>query len=124
MTPERVRELMGWPPEAPDALLEAHLDLAGRTSAARVPAAARAARTGAMRWPGRRRARRCRCCMPSPSRARPRWDGWRGRWSGAFLRPAETEALQKQCAAQVEACIARILGAPAEAEKGGFWAAI
>jgi hypothetical protein len=40
------------------------------------------------------------------------------------LTPSETEALQRQCAAQVEACIARILGAPAEAEKGGFWAAI
>jgi hypothetical protein len=124
MTPERVRELMGWPPEVPDALLEAHLDLAGRTLAFRVPAAAR---TGpdwgdALAWEAARTALPLLHAFALSGAAKV------GRLEGAvewrFLTPSETEALQRQCAAQVEACIARMLGAPAETEKGGFWAAI
>jgi hypothetical protein len=124
MTPERMRELMGWPPEVPDALLETHLDLAGRTMAARVPAEARAGPDwgDALAWEAARTALPVLHTFALSGAAKiGRLDGtveWR------FLTPSETEALQKLCAAQVEACIARILGAPAESEKGGFWAAI
>jgi len=124
MTPERVRELMGWPPDVPDALLEAHLDVAGRTLAARVPAAARSGPDwgDALAWEAARTALPVLHTFALSGAAKVgRLEGtveWR------FLTPSEIEAFQKQCADRVEACIARMLGAPAETEKGGFWAAI
>ncbi|WP_043700667.1 hypothetical protein [Tepidimonas taiwanensis] len=119
MTPERVRELTGWPPEVPDAVLDAHLDLARREVAARVPPAlaAHPEALDAVAWLAAASAAPVLHTFALSGAAKV------GRLEGAvewrFLSPAEAEGYAAHCRRQAEACLSRLLSAAGDFRAAG-----
>ncbi len=116
MTPERVRELTGWPLDVPDALIEAHLDLARREVAARVPPAlaTHAEALDAVAWLAAASAAPLLHTFALSGAAKV------GRLEGAvewrFLSPAEAVGFAAHCRAQAQACLSRLLALAAETD--------
>ncbi len=109
MTPERVRKLTGWPPEVPDALLEAHLAAAGRAVAALTPASAGSDYEDAIAWEAAATA------APMLHTFALSGAGKVGRLEGTiewrFLSPEEAAAFAERCRAMRDAALARVNGA-------------
>jgi len=122
MTPERVRELTGWPAEVPEVLLEAHLDLARREIAARVPAAllGHPEAMDAVAWLAAASSAPVLHTFALAGAAKVgRLEGqveWR------FLTPAEAEGFAAHCRRQADGCLARLT--LSEAARGVFVAAL
>lgn len=118
MTPERVRELTGWPAEVPEAVLDAHLELARRQVAARVPPAlaAHPEALDAVAWLAAASAAPMLHTFALSGAAKV------GRLEGAiewrFMTPAEAEGFASHCRRQAEGCLSRLLS-----EAGDFRAA-
>lgn len=119
MTPERVRDLTGWPEDVPEALLEAHLAAARRFVDALTTARAGADYEEAICWEAARTATPVLHTFALSGAAKVgRLEGgveWR------FLAPHEVEALSRGFAALRDQCLARLSGDAAGA--GGFFAA-
>lgn len=119
MTPERVRDLTGWPEDVPEALLLAHLAAARRFIDALTTTRAGEDYEEAIAWEAARTAVPLLNTFALSGAAKVgRLEGgveWR------FLAPHEVEALGRRFAALRDACLARL--APVQAAAGGFFAA-
>lgn len=108
MTPERVRELTGWPAEAPDALIDAHLAQAVRAVNALTPARSGADYEDAIAWEAAATAAPMLHTFALSGAAKV------GRLEGAvewrFLSPAEADAFSARCRAMRDAALARLNG--------------
>lgn len=109
MTPERVRELTGWPTDVPEPLLEAHCAAARRAVEAMTAARAGADYEDAIAWEAARTAAPVLNTFALAGAAKVgRLEGgveWR------FLSPAEAQALAQRFAALRDAALARLAGA-------------
>ncbi|MDW8399392.1 MAG: hypothetical protein RMK90_12615 [Acetobacteraceae bacterium] len=109
MTPERVRELTGWPQEVPQALLAAHCAAAKRAVDALTPARGGSDYEEAIAWEAARTAAPMLHTFALSGSARVgRLEGgveWR------FLTPAEAQAYARRCAELRDAALARLNGA-------------
>lgn len=110
MTPERVRELTGWPEDVPEALLTAHCAAAKRAIDALTPARAGADYEEAISWEAARTATPVLNTFALSGAAKVgRLEGgveWR------FLSPEEADGLARRFAALRDACLARLPAAP------------
>jgi hypothetical protein len=108
MTPERVRELTGWPPDVPEAILLAHLSAATRTVQALTTARAGADYEDAIAWEAAATAAPMLHTFALAGAAKVgRLEGgldWR------FLSPEEAQAFSGRCRAMRDACLARLSG--------------
>lgn len=108
MTPERVRELTGWPVDVPEDLIQAHLDQASRELAARLPGASAAGADyqDALAWLAAASTAPLLHTFAMAGAAKVgRLEGtleWR------FLAPNEAAAYAAHCRAMAEACIERL----------------
>lgn len=109
MTPERVRDLTGWPPDVPDALLTAHLATATRAVQALTPARAGLDYEDAIAWEA------AASSAPMLHTFALSGAGKVGRLEGTvewrFLSPQEAQAFADRCRAMRDACLARLNGA-------------
>ncbi|PJF46079.1 MAG: hypothetical protein CUN48_15630 [Candidatus Thermofonsia Clade 3 bacterium] len=109
MTPERVRELTGWPPEVPDALLLAHLATATRSVHVLTPARSGPDYEEAIAWEAAATA------APMLHTFALSGAGKVGRLEGSvewrFLSPEEADAFAGHCRAMRDAALARLNGA-------------
>lgn len=108
MTPERVRELTGWPTEVPDALLAAHLAQAARAVNALTPARSGADYEDAIAWEA------AASSAPMLHTFALSGAGKVGRLEGTvewrFLSPEEAAAFSDRCRAMRDAALARLNG--------------
>lgn len=119
MTPERVRELAGWPEDVPEALLEAHLAAASRAVDALTTARAGPDYEDAIAWEAARTALPALHTFALSGAAKVgRLEGgveWR------FLAPTEVQALAQHFASLRDACLARL--ASITDDSGGLFTA-
>ncbi|WP_114649108.1 hypothetical protein [Pseudothauera hydrothermalis] len=122
MTPERVRELTGWPEDVPEALLLAHLDAARRRIDALTTARAGADYDDAIAWEAARTAAPVLHTFALAGAAKVgRLEGgveWR------FLSPSELEGYARRLAEMRDACLARLPAASSALSGPMFMAAI
>ncbi|RPE72531.1 hypothetical protein EDC62_0222 [Tibeticola sediminis] len=118
MTPERVRELTGWPEDVPEALLTAHLSAAKRAIDVLTVARAGADYEEAICWEAARTA--CPVLNTFALAGAAKVGRLEGGVEWRFLAPHEVEALARRFAELRDGCLARLAGA---AGAGGFFAA-
>ncbi|TCS70763.1 hypothetical protein EDC61_11490 [Sulfuritortus calidifontis] len=108
MTPQRVRELTGWPLEVPDALLNAHLAAASRAVDALTPARSGADYEDAIAWEA------AATSAPMLHTFALSGAGKVGRLEGTvewrFLSPEEAAAFADRCRAMRNAALVRLNG--------------
>lgn len=109
MTPQRVRELTGWPEDVPEALLAAHTAAAARTVAALTPARAGADYEDAIAWEAAATSAPMLNTFALSGAAKVgRLEGgveWR------FLSPEEASAFADRCRQMRDAALSRLNGA-------------
>lgn len=119
MTPERVRELTGWPEDVPEALLLAHLAAAKRAIDGQTTSRAGADYEEAICWEAARTV--CPLLNTFALSGAAKVGRLEGGIEWRFLAPHEVEGLARQFARLRDQCLARL--APAAASVGGFYAA-
>ncbi|WP_141054549.1 hypothetical protein [Tepidiphilus succinatimandens] len=110
MTPQRVRELTGWPPEVPEEMILSHLGLAQRQFAQRLPGVAPSSQDAqdAISWLAAASLAPLLHAFALSGAAKV------GRLEGAvewrFLTPVEAQAFARHCQDEAEKCISRLAG--------------
>lgn len=108
MTPQRVRELTGWPQDVPDALLDAHLAAASRAVDALTPARTGSDYADAIAWEA------AATSAPMLHTFALSGAGKVGRLEGTlewrFLSPEEAAAFADRCRQMRDAALARLNG--------------